>query len=208
MDECFSLFIEDFGPAILVEKVPESFFVEKADILPESLLSFWKEEGWGAYANGLIWTVNPDHFVNVIERWVTGFPILEGARYHVFARTAFGQLFALREDTGHIVRVACPIGSIMARKDINVALKNKESRIQSFFGSSLRKDFDIQGEGDVYLFEAALEKLGALDSNEVYGFLPILAAGGSARLENIHKLQMDVHLDILLQFSERELTLI
>jgi hypothetical protein len=51
------------------------------------------------------------------------------------------------------------------------------------------------------LFERALAKLGALDHDTLYGFVPALALGGEARLDRRQKLDAHVHLDILSQVT-------
>ncbi len=40
-----------------------------------------------------------------------------------------------------------------------------------------------------YLFELALKKLGPLDSDEMYAFVPALALGGSMELKNLKKVK-------------------
>lgn len=40
-----------------------------------------------------------------------------------------------------------------------------------------------------YLFELALKKLGPLDSDEMYAFVPALALGGSMELKNLQKVK-------------------
>ena len=55
------------------------------------------------------------------------------------------------------------------------------------------------------LFNRALEKLGPLDHDTMYGFVPALALSGSPKLENLQKLDAHVHLDILSQLGERRI---
>ncbi|MNG40288.1 hypothetical protein D3C84_1288040 [compost metagenome] len=55
---------------------------------------------------------------------------------------------------------------------------------------------DDQGE---FLFERALEKFGALDESELYGFEPALFVGGTASLDHLVKCNLEVHLMILRQ---------
>ncbi|WP_241150818.1 T6SS immunity protein Tdi1 domain-containing protein, partial [Pseudomonas viridiflava] len=40
-----------------------------------------------------------------------------------------------------------------------------------------------------YLFELALKKLGPLDPDEMYAFVPALALGGSMELKNLKKVK-------------------
>lgn len=209
MHDFLQVFTEDFGPAISREEIPKSFFSENAGKLPESFLDFLKEEGWAGYANGLVWTLNPEKYKVVAEQWFSGFTSLEKSRYHIFARTAFGKFYAFKEDTGHVITITSYYGHIVADSDIAEpkSPKAREDKIPFFLGASEKHDFDCSGE-EGYLFSAALQKLGPLSSNEVYGFVPALMAGGTATVENLQKLRMDVHLGILYQFAERKLYLV
>ena len=51
------------------------------------------------------------------------------------------------------------------------------------------------------LFKPSFKKLGHLKPNEVYGFAPALAAGGSPIVENIEKEDLFIHLSILREMA-------
>jgi hypothetical protein len=53
-------------------------------------------------------------------------------------------------------------------------------------------------------FEPAKNKLGSLEPDEMYGFIPALAFGGTLRLENIQKVKTLEHLTLLSQLSPLE----
>ncbi|QJQ01665.1 hypothetical protein C798_15890 [Herbaspirillum rubrisubalbicans Os34] len=53
----------------------------------------------------------------------------------------------------------------------------------------------------------ARSKLGPLEPHEIYGFEPAIVLGGKIRLENLAKVNANVHLTILRQFAEPELPL-
>lgn len=38
--------------------------------MPDQLLSYWQEEGWCSYANGLFWTVDPDEYEDPFNKWL------------------------------------------------------------------------------------------------------------------------------------------
>ena len=77
--------------------------------------------------------------------------------------------------------------------------------MQLFFGSISRKSFDTNDENEKPLFERALAKLGPLDHDTMYGFVPALALGGKAMLDNLQKLDAHVHLNIIAQVTERQI---
>ncbi|TMU28891.1 DUF2169 domain-containing protein [Halomonas sp. ATBC28] len=55
------------------------------------------------------------------------------------------------------------------------------------------------------LFTQALKKLGPLRPDEVYGFEPALVAGGEWSVNNLAKLNLDIHLTILRQMAPPEI---
>jgi len=48
----------------------------------------------------------------------------------------------------------------------------------------------------------AREKLGDLEANEMYGFVPALVLGGSATLDGLQRLDAEVHLILLSQMAD------
>ncbi|MOA21998.1 hypothetical protein D3C78_1425230 [compost metagenome] len=67
----------------------------------------------------------------------------------------------------------------------------------SVFFSFVRPDHnDLDG-----FFKPALEKLGQLNSDEMYGFVPALALGGAMDLRNLQKVKTIEHLEFLSQLS-------
>jgi hypothetical protein len=52
---------------------------------------------------------------------------------------------------------------------------------------------------DPYL--KAKEQLGAPAYHECFGYEPVLAAGGSAKTENLYKVKLVEHIEIITQFA-------
>jgi len=57
----------------------------------------------------------------------------------------------------------------------------------------------------VPFFGSARVKLGPLEPHEIYGFEPAIVLGGKVLLENLAKVNANVHLTILRQFADPEL---
>lgn len=201
MDRNFELFLRTFGPATSSRPAGDGFVADYAGRLPPSLIEFIREQGFAAYAGGLLWTVDPSKYSAYAQFWCDQFSAMAGAEYLVFARSAFGELFAVRSDTGNVVSLAFHSGSIVFPSDIALPLKKKDSGVLAFFTCHDPEAFDIEDEGGEPLFARAIEQLGELDENEMFGFEPALALGGRMSLENLRRLRMDVHLDILAQLA-------
>lgn len=208
MDEFFSLFVEEFGAPNSSRPVPDDRFAKYGGILPECLLSFWRSCGFACFGGGLFWMVDPEDHVGRAQDWTRGIPDWDGKALHVFARTAFGDLYAFEPESGRVLSVYCISGLLMTERRSPASRADGEKSVRSFFAISNPEDFDFTDEDDVPLFSRALETLGALNADEVYGFEPLLALGGRASLDHLRKLRMDVHLDILRQFSTPTLRMV
>jgi hypothetical protein len=202
-DEDFESFIETIGEATSREKVPASGIDAYRGVLPDALLDIWRNEGWCGYGNGLFWTVNPSNFDGLLQMWLRGTPFEKADKYHVFARTAFGLLYAWGERYNRRVTISCADSQIIAQHDLmTVPVENPNRMLGGFFSMSERDDYDIEDDDGEWLFDRAVKKLGRLNSDQLYGFEPALVAGGEAQLSNLRRLRMDVHLVILCEFAE------
>jgi len=201
-DEDFEGFIEDFGEATHHQPVPPEAIERYRGVLPDQLLTYWQEEGWCGYADGLFWTVNPEDYEGIVAMWLEGTVFEEIDRYNVIARTAFGKLYLLGERYQQKLTLACPIHSIIGmEKELRKKEANPELSIRCFFSMRSPEDCDLKDEQDKTLFRQALKRLGPLAPDEVYGFEPALALGGKKRVENLAKLKIQPHLTILRQLA-------
>jgi hypothetical protein len=208
-DEEFEVFIEEFGEPTHRIEVPQTVIQKWQRKLPSQLLAYWAQEGWCGYANGLVWTVDPDEYEDLIDEWLKHTKLEKLDSFHVIARSAFGDLYACGEKTGRSVTVACPLNKISALPK-GLKPKSEEDQdlsIRSFFSSSERSRFNLKDESGKPLFEPALEHLGKLAPDEIYGFEPALVLGGHLLLENLSKVKTNIHLTILRQLAAPTLPL-
>ncbi|MDX7992765.1 DUF1851 domain-containing protein [Xenorhabdus sp. psl] len=66
-------------------------------------------------------------------------------------------------------------------------------------------DLDLKGGTKTGIFAKAAEKHGPLGENEIFGFEPAIILGSEIKLENVRKLDMHIHLDILRQFADPDI---
>lgn len=202
-DSDFALFIETFGEATYKTPVSEADLAQWAEKLPPALLKYWREEGWAGFANGLLWMVNPDDYEDIKDAWLEQTPFASIDKFHVIARSAFGDLFLCGERTGRSVTIVCLNNEILALKNKlkPKPLQDQDFSIQSFFGSREPEDFDYKDVNGKLLFDRAVKKYGPLEPDEMYGFEPALVMGGSPELDNLRRLKLDPHLHILRQLD-------
>jgi len=194
MDESFEYFLDKMGPAIEKRHVPPSSIEHYRGKLPEQLLDYWDEHGWCGYADGLFWTVNPQDYEPALEAWIGDTPFMEKDAYHLIARSAFGTLYFWGERTGFAMKLFAPGSYVLPRSPNAVAL---EKQVQMFFAFRDRDENDFAD-----LFAPAVKKLGRLEHDEMYGFIPALALGGPSTLDHLQKVKAVEHLVFLAQLSE------
>lgn len=201
MDEYFEYFLEQMGPPIDRREVPRATIDRYRGHLPDQLLTYWEEQGWCGYADGLFWTVDPQEYEPVLEAWIGNTPLMEEDAYYVIARSAFGLIYLFGGTYGKRLYVIAPDSKMVpARKnppDVNQS-------IRSLFSAQSPEACDFLDVNGKPLFTRAQEKLGRLGYSEMYGFVPALALGGPGTLDHLEKIKAVEHLVLLAQFAPLE----
>ncbi len=199
-DSDFDNFIANFGEATCRILAPLPAVEKWRGKLPDRLLGYWTDEGWSGYANGLLWFVNPDDYEDLVDEWLDGTRLDEVDAFHAIARTAFGELFLFGESTGRSVKISCATHAVFVRDVTRKVPQKLDLSLRAFLG--MGKDAcDLKDESGIPLFDRALDSLGALGPDEVYGFEPAIVLGGKMVLQHLHKVKLDQHLTILRQLA-------
>ena len=199
MDEDFEWFLSEFGPPVERRWVPQSSIERYRGRLPDQLLLYWDEHGWTGYRHGLFWTVNPQEYEPVVDAWIGNTKYATQDNFHLIARGAFGDIFLFGERSGlelHIVAV----NAVLMEPYEWPEDRNFGTRI--FFNSMEPEAVDKMDEKGEWLFDRALQRLGGLKCDEMYGFVPALALGGPPSLKHLQKVGAVEHLVLLAQLSE------
>ncbi len=196
MDEDFEYFLEKMGPAMHNRHVPLSSLDRYRGKLPDQLLRYWQEYGWCGYADGLFWTVDPQEYEPVLDAWIGELPFMEKDAYHIIARSAFGELYFWGERTGDSLKLFAPGSYCFPRTSTCAEDGQLDAAMRAFFAKRKRSENDFDG-----MFGPALAKLGPLAHDEMYGFVPALALGGSDDLKHLKKIKAVEHLVILAQLA-------
>lgn len=200
MDEALEYFLEKFGPLVDKNPVPESAFKKYQGVLPDQLLSYWRLVGWGGFAKGLFWLVNPEEWDDPMETMLEDTGFLERDAYHVIARNAFGDLWLWGQKTGGSLRIRCADGMVFpSMPSASFGDKGIDFELQNFMAFKRVKDVDLLDNQQTPLFDRAFKKLGLLQPNEVYGFVPLPALGGACDLKYLQKVEAFTYMDMLAQ---------
>lgn len=205
-DEDFSAFIEEFGNATYqaFPSVADNDLWQKR--LPDQLLTYWDQEGFSSYADGLFWIVNPSDYEDTVAQWLKGSPLNKVDSFQVIARSAFGKLYLWGERTGSSVKIVPSANAIITLiSDLKRNIKDPDFAIRTFFSARARSDADLKDETGSPLFKRILSKAGPLSVSEMYGFNPALVVGGKMRLENLEKVNLFDHMAYLRQLAKPEL---
>ena len=193
-----------FGPAIQREQPTHETLSYYRDKLPEKLLDYWQEYGFCGWAKGLYWTVNPMDYEDILSEWLRGTPFENNDNYYVIGRSAFGKLLIWGEKHGQSIKINTPYCMIFPTDKSRDLLKRGEERsIELFFSCLTQHDLNLTDEDDEPLFERAVEKLGELSANEMYGFEPALALGGKTDLKYLVKVPVLEHSMFLAELGEK-----
>jgi hypothetical protein len=196
MDQYFDFFLEKFGPAIDRRDVSPEVLERFKGKLPDQMLAYWAEHGWSGYADGLFWTVNPMDYEPVLEAWLGNTPMVEEDALHIIARSAFGHLLFWGERTGFCLELFAP-GSYVVKQETATQQRDLEFAARTFFSVQEKELFEFDGR-----FNLAKHRLGRLNRDELYGYVPALALGGSADVSHLERVKAVEHLVLLAQLDE------
>ena len=205
MNPYFKEFLEEFSPQLNLVKPSLSELKIYQSELPDAILNFWAEAGWSGYANGIMWSSDPQEFKPILDAWLGSVKLFKEDTYNVIARSAFGKIFLWGRNTGNSI-IIDPLASSIITVEPRLDPEKADAAIVSFFLSKDKEDFDFDDCKEKPLFARALKKLGPLSVDEMYGFEPALSIGGVPKLENLAKVKMIEHLYILSQFGQIEIT--
>ncbi len=211
LDEAFESFLDDFynyegfGPAIKSAQPNQQVIDKYHRKLPDRLLEYWQEYGFCGWGEGIFWTVNPDDYEDILQTWLEGTPLIDQDQYYVIGRSAFGKLFVWGEKSGQSIKIISPYGMIFPT-DESEDLKNDgaDKTLDYYYMNRDKEEMDIDDPEDNPLFKRALEKLGPLEADEMYGFVPALALGGTPKLENLQIVKATEHLAFLADLGEKQ----
>ena len=177
------------------------------DKLPNQLLEYWNILGFSGFSNGLFWLTNPAEYEQILDRFLEDTPFEDVDIFHVIARNAWGELQVYGEKTGRSIEISPHLNSIRTKKgnENDILAGNEKEVIEMFFAFQKPRFLDTKDEQGKPMFKNALSAHGALNSDEVYGFTPLLFAGGEKKVSNIQKSNIFAHLNLIADMGDMEI---
>ncbi len=177
---------EKFGE-ISAESI--ALFKEKAEtaLLVDLLLDFWSEYGQGRFSDGLLYLCDPIEKKSLMEFF------LPDQTVYPLVISSFGEIYFT--DLKHLYTIQPIYGSY----------RKIRSNFELLFENRLQDDEYLNDVLDLSFHRKAIEKLGRLEPDQIFGFEPAIALGGNDEdISMVKKFQMDAHLAFLSQLVELE----
>ena len=211
MNEYFEDFYnyEGFGPAIKARLPNQEILHFYQDKLPERLLEYWTEYGFCGWGDGIFWFVNPQDYHDILQTWLQNTEFAKRAEsgvdsYYVIGRSAFGDLIVWGTTSGQSLDINSNFGMISPTDNTEDLEEDGETlTVDLFFASISKESLDEKDVNEKLLFERAYNRLGPLNDDEMYAFVPALALGGTNKLENLKKVKAIEHLNFLADLGEK-----
>lgn len=208
--DMFAYLIRKLGEPELAQIVSKEEADSYRGRLPDALLKFWQEHGRGSYKDGTYWICDPAPYHGVIEEIFRFDPKYKSEQMTVIGYDAFGTIWIWhREFFGITVHTSA--GEVFNPPE--------SSFRDSTTGEKFSDDFIIGGDVSAFrnfdppcdddgepLIPQAIERLGRLSHNEIYGFVPALALGGENMAKNLQKFRAPEHMSFLASLQPMVLT--
>lgn len=148
--------------------------------IPQNLLGIWCEYGLGSFMDNYIKIINPNDYKELLEdtyfRGKESIPIMV---------TGFGDIITWEENKY--------LGIVKYRKGtFNII----ESGFKYFLDDLLDDEF-VEDILDNSQYNQAVVNYGALNFDECFGYVPLLGLGGSEKVENLKKVKVREHIELI-----------
>lgn len=163
-------------------EIRQELFQKYETILPYELMEIWKNYGFGTLLNGYLRVINPDEYQALLNetyfRGEISIPIIA---------TAFGDIITL-EEKQYIGMVKYING------DFVIIAKSFKRFLQN-----LTDDYFVEKYFRIPQFTEAVKKLGNVQHEECFGYMPLLGLGGSEMVDNLNKVKIREHIELITQ---------
>lgn len=170
--------LQDFE---LYSKVPEETIKKYSGKIPEQFIEIWKNYGFGSFLNGFLKLINPDDYSDFVKKSYfekNCIPLLI---------TALGDIIVWEENAYFFI--------IQYRYNNFSAL----ARGYRVFAKLLEETGYFYEKANLKNIKEALNMLGTVSYDESYGYVPLLSLGGAEKPENLQKVKLREHLELMYQ---------
>ena len=171
-----------FKSFIKESDVSQELYNKYNEILPSGLITLWRECGFGSFMEGNLKIINPEEYQSLlVDTYFRG-----SVSIPIFI-TAFGEVITWEENK-----------YIRMIKYKNGLFKGMASGFD-FFLEDLQNDIFNDDFFDISMYTEAIRTMGNIKVDECFGYVPLLGLGGSEKLENLKKVKIKEHIEIIAQ---------
>lgn len=161
-------------------KIGEDVIKKYSDILPNKLISIWKKYGTGSMMNGFLKVVNPDEYMDILRESFLDYdgvvPVMV---------TAFGDIITVNGEER--------VDIIYYRYGYYTVIAADWEIFELFAVDSFMNEKMFQNS----LYNKAIEQLGKIKYEECLGYVPLLALGGVEKVDNLKKVKIKEHIEVI-----------
>lgn len=151
-------------------------------ILPRELIALWKKYGFGSFMGGYLKIINPEEYQDLlVDTYFRG-----SVSIPMFI-TAFGDIITWEENK--YIRII---------KYKNGLFKGMASGFD-FFLEDLQNEVFNEDYFDIFIYTEAIRTWGNIKFDECFGYVPLLGLGGSEKVQNLKKVKIKEHIEIISQ---------
>lgn len=174
-------------------------------VLPRSVLHIWRRFGFDGFSGGVFWITDPLLWAPVVQAWLD--PVIDQMPFtdtwHCLARNAMGSMFLWGENTGHSLEIdpvyhEVIVDQLARRTFADPGRREQQGRVAIVHAADTGLTTALDEHGRP-LPPQALERLGPLRADQVYGFTLPPALGGALSVDNLHIIDAATYLTLQAQ---------
>lgn len=163
-------------------EMKEELVQKYKSVLPDGLIEIWQNCGRGSLLDGYLRIINPDEYHALLKktyfRGEISIPILI---------TAFGDIITIEEGQY--------IGMVKYKNGNCTIIAKSFER----FMKNITDEYFLEKYFQIPHFIEAVKKLGKLEYDECFGYVPLLGLGGSEKIDNLSIVKIKEHIEIIAQ---------
>ena len=164
-------------------KVPDEIIMEYKGKIPEQFIEIWKNYGFGTFLNGFLRIINPNDYMDFTQKSYfekKSIPLLV---------TALGDIIVW-EDNAYFFILQYRYNNFSSLARGFKVFEKLLDEAEYFFRKVQAKNFN-----------EALQLLGVPAYDECFGYVPLLSLGGAEKPENLQKVKLREHLELMYQMQ-------
>ncbi|WP_139738662.1 GAD-like domain-containing protein [Actinomyces wuliandei] len=177
-------------------------------VLPASVLHLWERFGFDGFGDGRWWFTDPFRWAPVVDAWLEGTPVpFPEQRWWCLSRSAMGTMRLWGEVSGSALTLTPALGTVYP--DAVSASRMSDPVMRERMGAttlvSPRRDTIDDDDTGVLVADWAIDNLGVLAADQVYGLTPAYCLTGRVSLDQVGIEDATAHLVFLAQAQEHVL---